>query len=45
MIPAPDSRDFQIHAGLFGIALVLGALALLVDSPKHSGEDSENRMT
>ena len=45
MTPAPDSRDSQIHAGLLVIALVLGALALLVDSPKHSGEDSENRIS
>ena len=43
MTMAPDPRDSRLHAGLLAIALILGALALLVDSPEHSEEDSENR--
>ena len=45
MTPAPDPRDSRLHAGLLGIALILGALALLVDSPEHSEEDLENRIS
>jgi rhodanese-related sulfurtransferase len=43
MTQAPDPRDSRLHAGLLAIALILGALALLVDSPEHSEEDLENR--
>ena len=43
MTLAPDPRDSRLHAGLLAIALILGALALLVDSPEHSEEDLENR--
>jgi len=43
MTPAPDPRDSRLHVGLLGIALILGALALLVDSPEPSEEDLESR--
>jgi len=45
MIPAPAPRDARLHAGLLGAALLLGALALLVDSSKHSEEDFKNRVS
>lgn len=43
MNPSSKARLTRIHTGLFALALVLGGLALVVDTPQHPEEDSSSR--